>query len=74
MNLDFRITESKILGKACYTLVCLNRNEKMEIIKLKKGRTLRQLMIGAISHDLRTPVNGIICHINGGINDELGAT
>lgn len=41
MNLDFRITESKILGKACYTLVCLNRNEKMEIIKLKKGRTLR---------------------------------
>ena len=67
MNLDFRVTESKILGNACYTLVCLNRNEKIEIIKLKKSRKLYSLMVGAISHDLRTPVNGIICHIDGGI-------
>ena len=74
MNLDLRITESKILGNTCYTLVCQNKNEKLELIKLKKSNKMKSLMVGAISHDLRSPVNGIILNIDGGLNDKLGVT
>lgn len=35
---------------------------------------MKSLMVGAISHDLRSPVNGIILNIDGGLNDKLGVT
>ena len=36
----------------------------MQIDTLKKMNKVRSLMVGSISHDLRTPLNGILILLN----------
>ena len=38
--------------------------------KMKRLRKARTLMVGAISHDLRTPLNGIMLNIRSGLADK----
>ena len=42
--------------------------------QIKQNNKVRSLMVGAISHDLRTPLNGIIINISEGLKDELGVS
>ncbi len=51
-------------GRLVYRIVCANVNDRMQIDKLKKMNKVRSLMVGSISHDLRTPLNGILILLN----------
>jgi len=44
--------------------VCKNRNLLIKLDKLQQGNKLRSLLVGQISHDLRTPLNSIMVLLN----------
>ena len=64
INLEFILKEELFSGDFVYSFVCINRNQRILIDQLKNNNQVRQLMVGQISHDLRTPLNGIIINLN----------
>ena len=59
-DLEIRMNFSKFSGKDCYSLVCHSLNSKTKIAYLKNIDKMRQVMVSSISHDLRTPLNGLM--------------
>ena len=47
-----------------YSLICMDRNDRILMNKIKSKNKLRQSLVGQISHDLRTPLNAIIILLN----------
>lgn len=64
VNLEIKLKTTTFSGRLVYQVVCINTNERIEINKLKKKNKMRSLMVGSISHDLRTPLNGISILLN----------
>jgi signal transduction histidine kinase len=64
MNLEFHLSRSILFGKNCYLFVCFNRNEQHQILRLKEIDEIRRTMVGFISRELRTPLNGITILLN----------
>ena len=60
VNLEITLKLTTFAGKQVYSLVCKNRNLLIKMDKLEQANKLRSLMVGQISHDLRTPLNSMI--------------
>ena len=64
INLEIILKLTTFAGDQVYSVVCKNRNLLIKMDKLQQGNKLRSLMVGQISHDLRTPLNSITVLLN----------
>jgi len=60
MDLEITLEGSRFSGKDCFSFVCHSLNAKTKIAYLKNIDRMRQVMVSSISHDLRTPLNGLM--------------
>ena len=64
VNLEIILKLTTFSGDQIYSVVCKNRNLLIKLDKLQQGNKLRSLLVGQISHDLRTPLNSIMVLLN----------
>jgi len=60
MTLEICLESSRFSGKDCFSFICHSLNSKTQIAYLKNIDRMRQVMVSSISHDLRTPLNGLM--------------
>ena len=64
VNLEIILKMTTFAGNQVYSLVCKNRNLLKNYEKVKEHNRFRSLMVGQISHDLRTPLNSMTLLLN----------
>ncbi len=64
VNLEIKLNITMFSERLVYRIVCANINDRIQIDKLKKMNKTRSLMVGSISHDLRSPLNGTLILLN----------
>ncbi len=64
VNLEIILKMTTFAGNQVYSLVCKNRNLLKKFEEVKKHNKMRSLMVGQISHDLRTPLNSMTLLLN----------
>ena len=64
INLEIELQQSVLLGQRCFYLICHNVNAKMKVRKLLDSEKMRRVMVASISHELKTPLNGLFNLLN----------
>ena len=53
--LEFCMRIGQVFNKSCYIFYCYNKTTQRRMDEVKN------VMIGSISHDFRTPLGGLVC-------------